>query len=321
MAGSRFVSDRYAHFWLGIQQRVAQINPNATVIGYVYFNYFQAPTTGVKLNEHILLGFCPSGGMFPRSANEHEWMKRQWTGWRETGARLFLRSNYLLDGYVMPYIFVHQFADEFQHEVRNGMVGTDLDSLTGHWATQGPTLYVASRLHVHPQASVDELLAEYYAAFGAAAGPVKRYFDYWEDYTTKGRAHLVQVMEQTQTSRWRSWAKAANAVYPSECFAPAEAILADAAKAASSDPGAAGRVKFLQLGLQHAKLCAQAAAQLSLANANAPGPEAKAALAALLQFRRANEQSGIGNFNHAAWVEDVSWKLGNETKQAADVYP
>jgi hypothetical protein len=322
MAGSHFVSDRYAHFWLGIQQRAAPIDPQATVIGYVYFNYFQAPTSGVKLNDHILLGFCPSGGMFPRSADEHEWMKRQWTGWRDTGARLFLRSNYLLDGYVMPYIYAHQFADEFQLEARQGMVGTDLDSLTGHWATQGPNLYVAARLHVHPAAPVDELLAEFYSGFGAAAAPVQKYFEYWEDFTTRNREHLVQVMEQTQTSRWRSWAKAADAVYPPECFVPAESFLAEAAKAAAPDAGAASRVQFLQLGLQHAKLCTQAAAQLSLAKAEAaPATEAKAVLAALLQFRRAHEQSGISNFNHAAWLEDAGWKLGNETKQPAEVYP
>jgi hypothetical protein len=321
MAGSRFVSDRYAHFWLAVQQRAAQVNPNATVIGYVYFNYFQAPTSGVKLNPHILLGFCPSGGSFPRSAAEHEWMKRQWTGWHDTGAQLFLRSNYLLDGYVMPFIFVHQFADEFQHEAREGMVGTDLDSLTGQWATQGPNLYVASRLHVRPETSVDALLAEYYAAFGPAARPVKAYFDYWEDYTTRNREHLGQVMEDMQASRWRTWAKAAHAVYPAQCFPPAEAILAEAARAASSDPEAAARVKFLQLGLQHAKLCAQAAARLSLANGEKPSADASAMLAELLKFRRANEQSGIGNYNHAAWVEDLSWKLGNETRQAPEIYP
>src|SRR5204863_116911 len=107
MVNSRFVSDRYAHFWRSVQQLAAKIDPNATVIGYVYFNYFQAPTTGVRLNEHILLGYCPSGGWFPRSPEEHAWMKRQWDGWRDTGARLFLRSNHLLDGYCMPFIFAH----------------------------------------------------------------------------------------------------------------------------------------------------------------------------------------------------------------------
>ncbi len=322
MTGSRFVSDRYARFWLGVQQLAAQTDPNATVIGYVYFNYFQSPTTDVKLNPNILLGFCPSGGWFPRSADEHAWMKRQWTGWRDTGARLFLRTNHLLDGYVMPFIFAHQFADDFQHAVRGGMVATDFDSLTGQWSTQGPNLYVATRLHVRPEAAADELLAEFYPAFGAAAPQVKACFDYWEDYTTKNRELLVRTMEDLQTSRWRNWAKAAHVLYPPSCFAPAETLLAEATKVTAADPEAAARVEFLRTGLRHAKLCARAASQISLAlPAVSSETDAKAALDELIRFRRANEQSGIGNFNHSAWVEDLSWKLGDETRKAPEIYP
>ena len=44
-------------------------------------------------------------------------------------------------------------------------------------------------------------------------------------------------------------------------------------------------------------------------------------LVELLTFRRAHERQWIDNFNHNAWVEDLSWKLSNETKQAPDLYP
>src|SRR5262249_55324982 len=172
------VSDRYARFWLGVQQLAAQENPEAVVVGYVYFNYFQAPTSGVKLNSRILLGFCPSGGWYPRAEDEHAWYKRQWTGWGDTGARLFSRTNYFLDGYCMPFIFAHQSADDFQNEAHHGMVATDFDSLTGQWGTQGPNLYLLMRLHTHPDTNVDALLNEYYSGFGAAAGLVKQYFDH-----------------------------------------------------------------------------------------------------------------------------------------------
>ena len=171
--GSRFMSDRYARFELAVQQLAAKENPNVSVIGYVYFNYFQAPTSGVKLNSNILLGYCPSAGWYPRADDEHDWYKQQWKGWRDTGARLFARTNYFLDGYCMPFIFAHQFADDFQHQVRNGMVATDFDSLTGQWGTQGPNLYLLLRLHTRPEAKPDELLAEYYSAFGPAAKDVK----------------------------------------------------------------------------------------------------------------------------------------------------
>jgi hypothetical protein len=322
MVGSRFVSDRYARFWLALQQQAAKVDPGVTVIGYVYFNYLQAPTTDVKLNEHILLGYCPSAGWFPRSPDEDAWMKQQWDGWRSTGARLFMRTNHLLDGYCMPFIFAHQFADDFQHAAGNGMVATDFDSLTGQWATQGPNLYTAARLHVRPELSADAMLGEYYAAFGPAAAPVKAYFDYWESYTTDHREQVNKAMEDMQASRWRTWAKAAHLVFPTECFAPAEALLAKATDAAKADAECAARVAFLKRGLDHAKLCVRVSSLLTLANpAAASNAATKAALDELLTFRRAAERSGIGNFNHLAWVEDLSWKLSDETRKAPELYP
>jgi hypothetical protein len=321
MYGKPFVSDRYARSWLAIQQLAAKDNPATTVVGYAYMNYFVAPTSGVKLNEHILIGFCPSGWWYPRAPEEHAWVKKQWKGWGDTGAKLFSRTNYFLDGYCMPFIFAHQFADDFQNEARNGMVGTDFDSLTGQWATQGPNLYLLMRLQTHPDAKPDDLLAEYYSAFGPAAAQVKAYFDYWEKYTTDHRAQTNQIFEELDASRWRTWAKAAHKVFPESCFAPGEALLAKAAVAASGDKEALARVQFLQLGLTHAKLCSRVAALLTLSDATATPERGKKALDELLAFRRANEHSGIANFNHESWVEDMSWKLSNETKQQPELYP
>lgn len=321
LAGSRFVSDRYARFWLVIQQEAAAVNPEATVIGYAYFNYFQAPTSGIKLNPHILLGYCPSGGWYPRTVDEHDWYKQQWRGWRETGARMFMRTNYFLDGYCLPYLFAHQFADDFQHAYRQGMVATDFDSLTGHWATQGPNLYLLMRLHTQPEAAPDALLAEYYSGFGAAAPEVKAYFDYWEQYTTLHRAEINQSAEAMEASRWRSFAKCAHAAFPPASFAPAEALLARAAAKAGRDTEALARVAFLQKGLQQAKLSVQAASVLTLAAPEAPAAERSRILRELVTYRRSVERDGIDNFNHLAWVEDQSWKLPTEAKQPAELYP
>jgi hypothetical protein len=321
VAGAQFASDRYAKFWLGIQQLAAKENPNAVVVGYVYFNYFQAPTSGVKLNDHILLGFCPSGGWYPRAADEHAWYKQQWSGWGDTGARLFSRTNYFLDGYCMPFIFAHQFADDFQNEVKHGMVGSDFDSLTGQWSTQGPNLYLLMRLHNRPDANPDALLAEYYSGFGPAAAAVKEYFDHWENYTMSRRAQTNAAFDQLEASRWRSWAKAAHAVFPEETLAAGDKILARAASAAAGDREASARVEFLKKGLEHAKLASRVAALLTLADPKSTPERGAKALDDLLRFRRANERLWLANFNHEAWVESLSWKLSNETKQAPELYP
>lgn len=319
--GSQFVSDRYARFSLAVQQLAAQENPQATVIGYVYFNYFQAPTSGVRLNSNILLGYCPSAGWYPRGDDEHTWYKQQWKGWRDTGARLFSRTNYFLDGYCMPFVFAHQFADDFQHAFREGMVATDFDSLTGQWSTQGPNLYLLMRLHTRPEAKPDDLLAEYYSAFGPAASDVKHYFDYWERYTMDNRPLIAQAFEDRVAVRWRTWAKVTHQVYPQDCFAPAAAILAKAIAAAARDQEAAARIEFLKQGLDHAQLCARVSSLLTLADPQSTPERGKMALDELLAFRRAKEKQGIANFNHSAWVEDLSWKLSHETKQEPELYP
>ena len=132
---------------------------------------------------------------------------------------------------------------------------------------------------------------------------------------------IKKTMEDLQASHWRSFAKAAHAVFPPECFPPAESILAKAAQAASADPEAVARVEFLKTGLTHARLCAQVASQLTLANPVASEAQTRQLLDELIRFRRANEQAGIGNFNHLAWVEDSSWKLSEESRKAADLYP
>ncbi len=319
--GSRFVSDRYARFALAIQQLAAKENPNVTVVGYVYFNYFQAPTSGVKLNENILLGFCPSAGWYPRTDDEHAWYKRQWADWRQTGAQLFFRPNYFLDAYSMPFVFARQFADDFQNGVRHGMVATDFDSLTGQWSIQGTSLYLLMRLHVTPDANPDALLADYYGGFGPAAKQVKAYFDYWEDYTMKNRRMISDVFYDRVAIRWRTWAKAPHRVFPPETFGPAEALLAKAVAAAGADRAARERVAFLQTGLAHAKLCAETASLLTLADPASTVERGKDKLTELLKFRRQHEREWFANLGHNAWVEDLSWKLANETKQPAEYYP
>lgn len=306
--GSRFVTDRYVRFWLELQREAAQIDPAATVVVYNYFNYFAPPTPGMRLNRQILVGSYPSAGWFPRSADEHAWFKQQWADWQQTGARLFSRSNYCLDGYTMPLIYAHQFADEFQWQAAHGMEATDYDAITGQWAAQGPNLYVLLRLQTRPTAPVDQLLAEYYGGFGAAAPAVKAYFEFWERFALDQRTTLNAQYEDN-TSRWRAFAVAAHVVFTPAAFATAGRFLAEARVATASDRDATRRVAFLEAGLTHAQLCAAVSQALSLRDPAATPPGGATALAELIAFRRAHEREWIANFNHCAWTEEASWRL------------
>ncbi|WP_145928969.1 DUF4838 domain-containing protein [Termitidicoccus mucosus] len=309
MKGSRFVTDRYVKYWLAVQAEARRTDPGVVVIAYNYYNYFHAPTPGLKLNANFLIGSYPSGGGFPRSPEKNAWYRRQWLGWRDTGARLFSRGNQCLDGYTMPHIYAHEFSEEFRFMAENGMVATDYDALTGQWAAHGPNIYALMRLHVTPAARTDAILDRYYSVFGPAAALVKEYFTYWENYTRDNRARLEGVFEEINVSRSRNWPVAAHRVHPPECFAPAEAILARAAQAAAGDPEAAARVEFLRAGLSHSRLCARISELLTTADPRSTLARGRTALDELIAFRRAHEREWIANFNHCAWEESTSWVL------------
>lgn len=308
VTGKRFVTDRYARFWLAVQKEAEKIDPQVVIIAYNYFNYFYHPSPEVKLNDRILIGSYPSSGWYPRSPGENAWFRKQWAGWQASGAKLFSRGNYCLDGYTMPHIYAHQFAEEFKDQVKRGMVATDYDALTGQWAAHGPNIYLLMRLHNEPDASADDLLAEYYAAFGAAAPQVRAYFDYWERYAV-AQIPLMQELFADNTTRWRTPAKTAHLLYPLAAFAEAERFLVEASAAAGDDRDAGERVRFLENGLTHARLCARVAAELSLSVPAGNPARGADVLRELVAFRRAHEREWIANFNHSAWTEEASWRL------------
>ena len=137
---------------------------------------------------------------------------------------------------------------------------------------------------------------------------MKDYFDYWEKYTTDSRELLLKAFEYRNASRWRSYAKASDAVFPLEVFIPAEALLkkAESAAASGKDKDAAARVNFLRKGFEHAKLCVKAGAALA---GKASQTDIKKALDELVAFRRKTEDDFISDFASIAWSEKAGWRL------------
>ncbi len=324
------VSDRYARFWRVMHERAAETAPDVRTTAYIYTNYFVAPSEPITFSSNVHLDFVAWGGFwFPRLVEEQEWVRKQWLGWRETGASLSYRPNYFLDGYVMPHVFSRQFADIFQFIERHDAVGTDFDSLKGQWAVQGPLLYLAARIHTRPRASVDELLNEYYQAFGPAAEAVRAYFEYWEAHTTRQGVsrtfpawqmtvrvpsdverrgtRIDEIMADRDSSRLFSYARAAHAIFPPASFEPAQEILDEAHEAVAEAPDSeyARRVEFLQVGLDHARMCVELAA--SFDNEAVPEYERREAYERLVEFRRTHEALFFSNLSHAANIETNSW--------------
>lgn len=245
------MSDRYAKFWLALQNEGKKHDPNAKVIGYAYSTYVKPPVE-TQLNENIIVGMVPSYA-FPVAKETAENFRDIWAGWKAKGARLYLRPNYFLLGYCMPYIFAKQFGEEFQFAHKNGMIATDFDSLTGMWGTQGPNIYVLGRLHAYPEMNVSDILDEYYSGFGDAKDEIKSYFEYWENITSG----LDENLRKEIGGGWAVVSKGGDQIFTPETFDEAGKFLEKAKKKTQGDFAAQEKVEYLRVWMEHARLSMQ----------------------------------------------------------------
>jgi hypothetical protein len=295
------LSDRYARFWLALQKEGEKHDPNATVAGYAYGRCAEPPLE-TKLNDRIVVWIVPPYA-FPLSPDQRERFQKIWDGWAATGARLILRPNYTLEGYCAPYIYASQFGSEFKYAAAHGLAGTDFDSMTGMWGTQGPNLYVLGRLHARPDLEVDAVLDEYYSGFGPAAEAVRKYFAHWEK-VTDGRQSTPLMLEEVggvvQMVDWSRFHETAGKTFTPETFARGSELLERASAAASGDPVAAQRVEFLRKGLEHARLSLETYAIFNESQQSPDDPAKKEAfeqaLVRLDAYRRSIETDHVADF-------------------------
>lgn len=247
----RVLADRYAKFWQTTFERARRINPEVRITSFLYWQTFHAPLGDIHLGGNYYGEFVPwmSKAMwFPMPEDAYHHLQEQWLGWEKTGITMGYRPNYFHGGYGLPFFSTRQAGEFLRFAYEHGNVGWAGDSLYNHWSTQGPMLYVHMRLLKNPTMTVEEALAEYFAGFGPAAEHIRRYFDYWEDFSH-------QVVE---THRWPVWGvnqmTRAPRIYTPDVFAPAKRILDEALAAARPDTRTeyASRVEFIRLGLDHA---------------------------------------------------------------------
>ena len=277
---------RYVRFWRVLAERVAAINPDVFVCGYAYSNY-RTPPEDVKLPSNVFLGYV--GGMGDAAMEE-------WRQWAAAGVKLYFRPNWFHGGHNAPYMPLRESAEFLAFASRNSMLGTDFDSLLGHYATHGPWYYVVVRAQARPELSVDSIIGEYCSAFGPASAHIRRYLQYWEQHTVRYREAILEHSEEM-----RGGSRAAMRLMPElfgdDVLGPAEELLASALSVAGSQPEAAERVRFLSLGLRHVALTRDAVRYgADVGSARGVRENALKAVAAakeLLAFRRSIEDTFV----------------------------
>ena len=166
------LTDRYIYFANAVAREAKKIDPNVKITFYAY-SVYRYPPQKFRVDPSIIIGFVPSMLSIDK-------VQEQYEGWRHMGATMmFQRPNDQHINTGLPMGIEKRLFDHFQIGYKNGIIGTDYDSIHRFWDTTGIADYILARAHIYPERSFEEHFSEYCSAFGEAAPDVRSYFEYW----------------------------------------------------------------------------------------------------------------------------------------------
>lgn len=300
------VTDRYVKFYNTVLAKARKVHPEAELVGYAYCNY-RLPPKETKVAEDVVMFFVPYA-LFPYSRSVSDAFRAEWSGWKDMGAGfMFYRPNYMHAGGSMPYSLARRMVADVNYAYASGALkGINHDSLLGAWSAQAMKNYAMARLLREPSADYGKISSEFYSAFGAAGGDVRRYCDMLEalndrftaaEWTKIGFANRAK--NGVPGGSWKNFILAVAELYSEEWFATADSILDSAEKKVEGMEKT--RVEFLRKGLRDGLLSYRARV------AQKSGDEAafKAAFSALVEYRASVEADNICGWAYFADVESI----------------
>jgi len=217
-------SDLFFHFANGIAERVAARHPDK-YIGCLAYHANENPPS-FPVHPMIIPYLTNDRGEWydPNfRRRDLDWIR----AWRAVCPSVGVYSYDYGSQYIIPRLYPHVHEDFIKFLHRQGVKGW-YSEIYSRWCHDGPKAWIASQLLWDPEQDVDALLDDFCRGmFGAAAGPMRRYFDLCE------RVWMTQPGE----GEWfRYWYKIEQlALYPDEVCREAEGYLAQAADAADTD--------------------------------------------------------------------------------------
>lgn len=163
------LTDRYVNFWNRIAAKARAIRSDVMLTTYIYSAYRYPPR-----REKIA---SPANMLFGFVCSETDDCLAMVKAWRAAGmTRFFFRPNYFHSTVTIHRGLERYFFNQFHDLLRLGMMGCDYDADANRPATAFE-FYVMARALADPSVSFDAIAADYYAAYGAAAGEVKAYYE------------------------------------------------------------------------------------------------------------------------------------------------
>ncbi len=238
------LTDRYVRFYSEIAKIVAEQCPDRYLGAYAYSAYRTAPIEA-ELEPNIIIGFV---GVTYLNRDKYEADMQTFSAWSEKAGRIFWRPNLLGAGMGFPSNFARRLGEDVARLADQGLTVTDFDCQYHHWALKGINYYVLAEMLVDPDADPDAIIDDYCAAgFGPAADHIRAYFDALEALTD--RVHEESFYEGRKVNLHDLAAR-----YTDEFLAELQGHLDAARDAAAGDETILGRIDFLQIAVDYARL-------------------------------------------------------------------
>jgi hypothetical protein len=293
------LSDRFARFWMRVADQAVKTRPDVKVVSYVYDNY-RKPPVKAKLDPHVLCGVVPQESIFGYSKLDSQVFRHDWAGWEKTGCTLFLRPNYTLQAPNFPAFYARILGDDLKFALAHGLRGTDFDSLTSKYSTQGPSLYMLAAILNRPDESTDAILDEFCAAFGPAKDVIKQYFTLWQsvypNFSAEEQSIQIKAKRKYGAGTYGPFYLLAGEIYTPRVMTNAWSLLEEARKSAAPDATAAARIEWLVKGLKQADLMLETERDFERSVDTGDKTRFLAAYQALKDFRKTNAEYDKANF-------------------------
>ena len=197
------MSDRYATFVNLLADKLKERYPNRDL--YVYDMAYGPNTPAplrTKMADNTIIAYV---GHFPfRSEAVRQAQKAEFKGWSEKAPHLMFRPNYWYYGggvWGLPEVALTKTIEDYRFLAEHHCIGLDIDTVLGHWATQGPQYYLLAQLAWNPMQDGQALLADYYhRGFGPAASAMAQYWNLMDKAqaaagrSTRNRSVMVNML-------------------------------------------------------------------------------------------------------------------------------
>lgn len=184
------LTDRYVRFWNILARGVKSRFPERDIlVGAWAYQENASPPVGVALEDNIVIGFVDGhpgayGGFFAFPSDLRQQDREMWRRWAASARYMVWRPNLghtVTAGLALPQLPLRRSVEDFRFLADHAIVGLDIDSVGGHWATQGVQQYLIARLAWDPYADAEAILKDYFhRGFGPAAGPIESYYTHLE---------------------------------------------------------------------------------------------------------------------------------------------